>query len=77
MKGTIKMFRERCKGCGFCIITCPKGCIALEDNFNTMGYHPAYLKVGEDCTGCGLCAEMCPDIAIEVYREEIEAGAKK
>ncbi len=33
---------ERCKGCGFCVITCPKKLIEIETaNFNAAGYFPA------------------------------------
>lgn len=67
MKGKIKIDRELCKGCKYCLAACPKGMLAIETEFNKMGYFPAYSKDIEECTGCGLCAQMCPEIAIEVW----------
>ncbi|MCI4626828.1 MAG: ferredoxin family protein [Candidatus Magnetoovum sp. WYHC-5] len=71
MKGKIKIDSELCKGCGFCVITCPKGIIKLGTTFNNLGYLPAMvIDVDmEKCTGCMLCAEICPEIAIEVWQE--------
>jgi 2-oxoglutarate ferredoxin oxidoreductase subunit delta len=77
VKGRIEIDRERCKGCGLCIIVCPKKQIEISGKLNTKGYYPASFQeenVQESentkCTGCALCAVMCPDIAIEVYRQE-------
>ena len=72
--GFIRIDRNRCKGCGFCITACPKQCIRLSEELNIKGYHPAEYTETEsrndrDCTGCALCAIMCPDVAIEVFRE--------
>ncbi|KJR42880.1 4Fe-4S ferredoxin [Candidatus Magnetoovum chiemensis] len=70
MKGKIEIFSERCKSCNFCVITCPQRIISLSNNFNSLGYFPAYVTDMEKCTGCVLCAEICPEIAIEVWRKE-------
>ncbi|MBI5026770.1 MAG: ferredoxin family protein [Nitrospirae bacterium] len=72
MKGKIIINRDVCKGCGYCIMACPKGVITLEKNFNAMGYYPACPVNIEKCNGCGLCSTVCPDIAIEVWRDEKE-----
>jgi len=69
MKGRIVIDRELCKGCGYCIIACPKGLITSNEDFNSLGYHPVACINMDECTGCGLCAIICPDIAIEVWRE--------
>jgi len=29
---------KRCKGCGVCIVTCPKECLVLGSELNRMGY---------------------------------------
>ncbi|MFO7783244.1 MAG: 4Fe-4S binding protein [Thermodesulfobacteriota bacterium] len=65
---SIKLRRERCKGCGLCVTACPKGAIRLGKRINRSGYHT--MEVGEArlCNGCALCAEMCPDVAIMVFK---------
>lgn len=72
-RGFIRIKRDLCKGCGLCIIACPKQCIKISEGLNIKGYHPAEYteeEKSEDraCTGCALCAIMCPDVAIEVFR---------
>ena len=73
-RGFIRINRDLCKGCGLCIVACPKGSIRLSNKLNVRGYHPAEYTEREKsktrkCTGCALCAITCPDIAIEVFRE--------
>lgn len=71
-KGSIKIDRERCKGCHLCLEFCPKKVIKVSEQLNDTGYFPAEFikKEGKDgCTGCTLCAVVCPDMAIEVFRE--------
>ncbi len=70
MKGKIEIDRQLCKGCGYCVITCPKGIIVIDGEFNSQGYYPAKVANPDGCTGCALCAQVCPDVAIEVWREE-------
>jgi 2-oxoglutarate ferredoxin oxidoreductase subunit delta len=67
--GRIIVLRERCKGCGLCIQSCPKGLLSIEKDFNEQGFYPAYLISSKGCTGCALCAVSCPDVAIEVYKQ--------
>jgi 2-oxoglutarate ferredoxin oxidoreductase subunit delta len=65
----IDIHELRCKGCGLCVIACPKKLIVLSEKINNSGYKPAVFKGTEDqCTGCALCAEMCPDVAIDVFK---------
>ncbi|MBI4823196.1 MAG: 4Fe-4S binding protein [Nitrospirae bacterium] len=68
MKGKILIDRQLCKGCKYCILSCPKGVISIERKFNSAGYFPASPEHMDRCTGCAMCAEMCPEIAIEVWR---------
>lgn len=69
-KGKIVIDFEKCKGCKYCFLTCPKGCIEISENFNSSGYFPAIFSKPEDCIGCAMCAVVCPEIAIEVFVED-------
>jgi 2-oxoglutarate ferredoxin oxidoreductase subunit delta len=66
----IKINKERCKGCGLCIIFCPLGQIKSEKQLNKMGYKPAVfcVELDKQCTGCSSCAIICPEAAIEVFK---------
>jgi 2-oxoglutarate ferredoxin oxidoreductase subunit delta len=76
MGGKIIIDVERCKGCGLCVMVCPKGGIAISRKSNKHGYFPAEKNESE-CTGCAVCAIICPDAAIEVYRDEDTAVTSK
>lgn len=64
----IKFRRERCKGCGLCVMACPKKILEISPKVNRMGYPVARVNGMEACTGCALCAEMCPDLVITVFK---------
>ncbi|MCX8027163.1 MAG: 4Fe-4S binding protein [Thermodesulfovibrionales bacterium] len=68
IKGKIRINRELCKGCGYCIYACPNQCIVLDNSINSKGYIPVVFLGKDSCTGCTSCAIICPDIAITVWR---------
>ncbi|GIM29958.1 2-oxoacid:acceptor oxidoreductase subunit delta [Clostridium polyendosporum] len=61
---------ERCKGCGQCIIACPKKVITFSDKLNERGYYPATIEEDKktQCIGCACCGKMCPDLVITVEK---------
>lgn len=69
-RSRVRILRERCKGCGFCVEYCPYNVLEISNEFNNMGYHPPHVKNAEACTNCGLCEMLCPEFAI--YLEEQE-----
>ena len=68
MAGKIVICRERCKGCGLCVVVCPKKCITISKHSNRSGFFPVEFS-GSECTGCAACGIICPDVVIEVYRD--------
>ena len=68
-QGKIRIRTELCKGCKYCVISCPKGVIELNKELNTSGFYTAYALRMEDCSGCAICAKMCPEVAIEVWAD--------
>ena len=65
----VEVVKELCKGCDYCVITCPEEVLAFSERINRRGYRFAYY-LGEGCTGCGICFYNCPEPgAITVYKK--------
>ena len=74
--GEVRVVRDRCKGCGFCVEYCPKEVLVMSEEFNRKGYHfPEVVRTGE-CVNCNLCEMICPDFAIFSVSVEEEAAAQ-
>ena len=60
---------DMCKGCGLCVIDCPKKILVIaKDKINAKGHSPAEMTDAEKCIGCAFCATMCPDCIIKVEK---------
>jgi len=68
LKARLVFIEERCKGCGLCVLACPRKLLVISGRLNNQGYPVAELTEPEKCNGCALCAEMCPDMVIEVWK---------
>ncbi len=62
----IKLYPEKCTGCGICISVCKDfGLLLLDDKIALSG-SPIF-----GCIGCGHCMIVCPAGAIEIYGRTI------
>lgn len=67
------VFALECKGCGRCVLACPRQVLALQREFNSRGYRYVEYR-GTGCVGCGRCYYTCPEPgALEVH---LPAAAK-
>ena len=51
---------DECKGCERCVISCPRGVLAMGTALNKLGF-PAVVRTGNACIGCGGCCYTCPE----------------
>jgi NAD-dependent dihydropyrimidine dehydrogenase PreA subunit len=58
---TLKLYQEKCIGCGRCFEVCPHSVFRIEDG-------KAAIKDLDSCMECGACARNCPVKAIEVKK---------
>ena len=72
IKGTVVVDKERCKGCGVCVASCPCNVLGMSAEVNSKGYPVARMANPDACIGCASCAVICPDSVITVYRQKIE-----
>ena len=62
------LFTDLCKGCGLCMVKCPKKCLKWSKEtgiFQT----PAVEPDPSICIACGTCELTCPDSAIRIERK--------
>jgi len=56
---TLRVFDDRCTGCGMCTVVCPHGVLVLENG-------SASVVDRDACMECGACARNCPVEAVTV-----------
>lgn len=61
--GQVRVDREKCQGCGYCVKVCPAASLEVVEKKARM--------ITDDipmCMACGNCTAICPDQAIELVR---------
>ena len=48
----IKVYREKCTGCGDCVDVCPVEAISIKNE---------KVVVNDECIDCGACVNTCPN----------------
>ena len=72
----VRIEAEQCKGCRLCVETCPRKCIVIGNDINSMSYQYARFEQ-RGCTACGFCFYICPEPgAITVYKGVREKSDK-
>lgn len=56
-KKTLNVEEDLCKGCGICVLFCPKNVLELKEE-------KVNIKDLDACIQCGQCEMRCPDFAI-------------
>ncbi len=65
----IKIVKDKCKGCGLCLIYCPVRCLSFSVDLNKKGVKFVQANKEKECIGCGNCFLICPDACIEIYEK--------
>ena len=52
----ITIREERCKGCGLCVLSCPKKLLSISGTSNKNGYFVVKIDDQNACVGCASCA---------------------
>lgn len=60
---TIKICKERCKGCRLCVEFCPKKVLSI-------GIDKKVQADVANCISCKRCEEVCPEFAIDITEGE-------
>lgn len=53
----IKIYKEKCTGCGDCVDVCPVEALSVENG---------KAVVNEECIDCGACVNMCKNEALSL-----------
>ncbi len=56
---TLELDREKCVGCGMCLLVCPHAVLVMENGW-------ARINSRDACMECGACARNCPTEALNV-----------
>jgi len=56
---TLNLDREKCVGCGICLIVCPHEVLSMNNGH-------AMIQNRDRCMECGACSRNCPSEAVTV-----------
>jgi len=56
---------DSCKGCRYCVNSCPKKALGVSESINAKGYLPVTVDKSK-CICCGVCYNVCPDYVFEI-----------
>ena len=59
--------REKCTGCGLCIVDCPTRALSLSRDGNQDAYQ--FFFRADLCNACGSCKESCPENCLELEQK--------
>jgi 2-oxoglutarate ferredoxin oxidoreductase subunit delta len=65
---------ERCKGCGLCVLYCPRANLRLSQELNMQGNSHVEMIDAAACNACGICFRMCPDVAIDISGDKSDSA---
>lgn len=71
MKRELQLHTKSCKGCGYCVHSCPKKALSLTGQMNAKGYITVEVDRSR-CILCGICYTVCPDYVYEI--KEVSGG---
>lgn len=64
----IKLFLEKCVGCGICVELCPQYAIPN----SLIGFISSMAKIdGNKCDRCGKCVQVCSHGAIVILKKKV------
>lgn len=64
MDNKVWIDRRLCKGCGICVVLCPKKILTIDEEGK------ASVTERQECIGCRQCEFHCPDFAILMGDED-------
>jgi ferredoxin len=68
--GMLSIDKEKCTGCGLCVIDCPTKALVIHQSNEKDSYQLLFRQ--EACNACGVCEKSCPEHCLEFIDREFE-----
>lgn len=65
--------KEKCTGCGLCMVDCPTRALSLSGDGNKVVYQ--FFFRPDLCDACGICIKTCPENCLQL-EQEIEGNTR-